>query len=100
MTSPKGLMASKNADMASFARALRTQAGELVLDKTGLSGKYDLRMEFAAVDLRTQRPAEPDSPLPSIFDALQQQLGLKLDPAKTMIEVMVIDHVDAMPTDN
>jgi len=100
MTSPTGLMAGKNADMGLLARVVRQQAGEIVLDKTGLAGTYDLRMEFAAVDLRTQRPADQDSPLPSIFDALQKQLGLNLDPAKTMIEVMVIDHVDAMPTDN
>ena len=99
-TSPTGLMAGKNAEMGLLARVIRQQTGEIVLDKTGLPGTFDFRMEFATVDLRTQRPADQDSPPPSVFDALQQQLGLKLEQAKTMIEVMVIDHVDTMPTDN
>jgi uncharacterized protein (TIGR03435 family) len=99
-TSPSGLLAGKNADMALLAREIRQQVGEIVTDKTGLSGGYDLRMQCSLTNQLTHKPFDDDSPLPSIFDALQQQLGLKLDPAKTMIEVMVIDHVDAMPTDN
>jgi uncharacterized protein (TIGR03435 family) len=99
-TSPTGLMAGKNVRMDLLARVASQQAGEIVLDKTGLVGTYDFRLEFAAIDLRTNRPADQESPLPSIFDAFQQQLGLKLEPAKTMVEVMMIDHVDAMPTDN
>jgi uncharacterized protein (TIGR03435 family) len=38
--------------------------------------------------------------LPSIFTAVQEQLGLKLEPAKVMVQVLVIDHVDSEPTEN
>jgi uncharacterized protein (TIGR03435 family) len=99
MTSPTGLMAGKNIRMDWFASAAGQQTGEIVLDKTGLSGAYDFRMEFSPVDLRTPFPSIDDSPLPSIFEALQQQLGLRLERVKTMMEVMVIDRVEK-PTEN
>jgi uncharacterized protein (TIGR03435 family) len=57
-------------------------------------------MQYATIDLRNGRPFDEDSPMPTIFDALQKQLGLKLEPTKAMIEMMVIDHVDATPTEN
>jgi uncharacterized protein (TIGR03435 family) len=50
--------------------------------------------------VRNGRPFDEDLPLPTIFDALQKQLGLKLEPTKATIEMMVIDHVDATPTEN
>lgn len=99
MTSPTGLMAGKNIRMDLLARVAGQQTGEIVLDKTGLAGTYDFRMEFSAVDLRTHLPAVEDSPRPSIFEALQQQLGLRLELVKTMIEVLVIDRVEK-PTEN
>jgi uncharacterized protein (TIGR03435 family) len=61
---------------------------------------YDIRMQYSPIDLRTGRPFNDDSPLPSIFDAVQEQLGLKLEPTKAMVEMMVIDHADATPTEN
>jgi uncharacterized protein (TIGR03435 family) len=100
MTSPQGLSAARNLGMPDFASVLRRQAGEIVIDKTGLSGEYDFRLQYSTIDLRSGLPFNDDSPLPTIFDALQQQLGLKLDPTKTMVGMMVIDHVDATPTDN
>ena len=99
MTSPTGLMAGKNIRMDLLARVAGQQTGEIVLDKTGLAGTYDFRMEFSAVDLRTHLPAVEDSPRPSIFEALQQQLGFRLELVKTMIEVLVIDRVEK-PTEN
>jgi uncharacterized protein (TIGR03435 family) len=99
-TSPNGLLAGQNADMALLARVIRQQVGEIVTDKTGLSGGYDLRMQCSLTNQLTHRPFDDDSPLPTIFDALQKQLGLKLEPTKAMIEMMVIDHVDATPTEN
>jgi len=99
MTSPTGLMAGKNVRMDWLASAAGQQTGEIVLDKTGLAGTYDFRMEFSPVNLRAHFPSVEDSPLPSISEALQQQLGLRLERVKTMIEVMVIDRVEK-PTEN
>jgi uncharacterized protein (TIGR03435 family) len=99
-TSPAaGLTAGTNAPMSSLVRVLRTTTGEIVIDKTGLSGGYDLRIQYSAVDAKG-RPFDAESPLPSIFDALPAQLGMRLEPARAVVEVMVIERVDAAPTEN
>jgi uncharacterized protein (TIGR03435 family) len=55
-------------------------------------GTYDFDLRFAAVGLGTASPDVPN--LPSIFTAVQEQLGLKLEPARAPIEVLVIDRVE------
>ena len=75
-----------------------------VVDKTGLDGTYDFTLEFAG---RFQSGAYPP-PLPDgatdtapfLFDALRQQLGLQLEEKKTKLDVLVIDHLDKIPTEN
>jgi uncharacterized protein (TIGR03435 family) len=62
-----------------------------VIDKTGLTGEYDIRLE-ATPEFRINNNPQPDDL--RIFDAIQQQLGLKLEPQKASIEVLVVDHVD------
>jgi len=61
----------------------------MVTDKTGLSGKYDFSLEW------TPESAHPETDTgTSIFTAIQEQLGLKLEPDKGSVEVLVIDHVE------
>jgi uncharacterized protein (TIGR03435 family) len=62
-----------------------------VVDETGLKGKYDFTLRW----LREDAPvaADSDSNLPPLFTALQEQLGLKVEPSKGDVEMMVIDHV-------
>jgi uncharacterized protein (TIGR03435 family) len=75
-----------------------------VVDKTGLDGTYDFTLEFAG---RLQSGAYPP-PLPDgesdtapyLFDALRQQLGLQLEERKSKLDVLVVDHVDRVPTEN
>jgi uncharacterized protein (TIGR03435 family) len=62
-----------------------------VIDKTGLTGKYEIRLE-ATPEFRINNNPQPDDL--RIFDAIQQQLGLKLEPQKAGIEVLVVDHMD------
>jgi uncharacterized protein (TIGR03435 family) len=68
-----------------------------VIDKTGLDGNYDFTLAFAP-ELPPNIPRESLPPevqnLPSIFDALKEQLGLKLEPQKGPIEYYIIDHVE------
>jgi uncharacterized protein (TIGR03435 family) len=81
------------ADMLSGPNA----ADRLVIDKTGLTGKYDLTLEYA------WRPAGAgvnDDPGLSIFDAVQQQLGLKLVDAKEPFDVVVVDRANKVPIEN
>jgi uncharacterized protein (TIGR03435 family) len=68
-----------------------------VLNKTGLTGDYDYSLEWAPE--RDGRPAPEEINAPSIFTALREQLGLKLEPQKAAIEVLVIDSAEK-PSEN
>ncbi|HLJ17191.1 MAG TPA: M56 and DUF3738 domain-containing protein [Bryobacteraceae bacterium] len=81
-----------------------------VLDKTGFTGEFDLKLSFTPDDALMRLPgfgpgdaggsrAATDSNLPNIFSALEEELGLKLVPAKGPVEVLIIDHVER-PTPN
>jgi uncharacterized protein (TIGR03435 family) len=79
--------------MADFASVLSTllAVGRMVIDKTGLSGNYDFGLKYTRAD----RPIPPsDADAPSIFTAMQEQLGLRLEPAKGPVEILVVDHVE------
>jgi uncharacterized protein (TIGR03435 family) len=76
-----------------------------VVDQTGLTGQYDFKLEFAGEVVFPGRtassvPADPGSPGPSLFTALEKQLGLKLEHRKEPLDMLVIDHVGKTPTDN
>ena len=68
--------------------------GPMVTDKTGLTDRYDLKLQWTPDDA----PAT-DNAAPSLFTAIQEQLGLKLEPAKEPVSVLVIDHIEP-PTPN
>jgi uncharacterized protein (TIGR03435 family) len=67
-----------------------------VIDKTGLSGKYDFQLQWTANENATDGPA---ANWPSLFTAIQEQLGLKLESGKGPVPFLVIDHVE-MPSGN
>jgi uncharacterized protein (TIGR03435 family) len=86
-------------------RMLANLVGRTIIDKTGYTGKLDAHLEFAPDPvLGPQGPGAPDDPGkpppdsagPSIFSALQDQLGLKLESGKGPVEVLVIDHVEKL----
>jgi uncharacterized protein (TIGR03435 family) len=77
--------------LASLVRRLSDQVSRTVLDKTGLKGSYDFKLTFAPDRGPGQPPGDSDGP--SIFTAVQEQLGLKLDAQKGPVEVLVIDSV-------
>jgi uncharacterized protein (TIGR03435 family) len=84
--------------LEAFAGTLAGFAGGPVTNRTGLTGFYDLTLHFAERNLNADPNAPPDD-APSIFTALQEQLGLKLVPEKTTVKVFVIDHIER-PTPN
>jgi uncharacterized protein (TIGR03435 family) len=105
-----GQLTAQAVPMTNLANLLSQQLHRTVLDKTGLSGKYDLELSwtpdqgadpmFKGSEGTPQRAdAAPDSSGPSIFTALQEQLGLRLQSAKGPVETIVIDHVE-MPSEN
>ncbi len=85
--------------MANLAQSLGGLAGRLVNDRTGLEGFYAFTLNFSPPRLgAAPAPAAIDD-APEIFTALQEQLGLKLQPEKTMVPVFVIDHIER-PSEN
>lgn len=82
-----------HATMAQFCARLATFAGRPVMDRTGLNGVYDLKLAFAPEGLDAAGSEARE--FPSLFTALQEQLGLRLESTKAPIEVFVIDHVEA-----
>jgi bla regulator protein blaR1 len=87
------------ADLAQFAGFLSGQAGRPVVDRTGLTGVFDIKLEFAPEppvplpDAGTDRPPN-DTAGPSIFTAVQEQLGLRLESSRGLVETLVIDHAE------
>lgn len=82
-----------NQSLKMIASMLTHLSGKPVVDKTGLKGNYDFELRYAPLE-------ETDSNLPSIFTAVQEQLGLKLEKQVVPVEMFVIDHVDRVPTEN
>jgi uncharacterized protein (TIGR03435 family) len=80
--------------LAILASVLSREAARMVVDRTGLSGFFEADIEFAA-DALTSAASER----PSFFTALEEQLGLRLEPARGPVEVLVIDRVER-PTGN
>lgn len=94
-TSGNGRFTANDLSMTDMASVLTDLARRTVIDKTGLTGKYDLTLKWSQdVDSKSTTDTGP-----SIFTALQEQLGLKLKPAKGPVETLVVDHV-AMPSEN
>jgi uncharacterized protein (TIGR03435 family) len=95
-------MSGSGITMDRLITMLASQAGRLIINKTNLAGTYDFSLKFApaANAVRpdgVQAPAEPVGP--SLFTAIQDQLGLRLESAKGPVEVLVIDSVQR-PTEN
>jgi uncharacterized protein (TIGR03435 family) len=86
---PLHRIASHNMPMFRFVMLLSRQLRQAVLDNTGLTGGYDVDLQWT----------EEDSGQ-SIFSAIQDQLGLKLEPRKSPVEILVIDKAEKVPVAN
>ena len=88
-----GKLRLQNSDMDAFAGALVSPVGRPIVNKTGIQGNYDIKLDYAPENAT-------DSTLPSIFTAIQEQLGLKLESEKVPVQMLIIDHIDKTPTEN
>ncbi len=84
-----------NSPLTDLKFLLAKETGRPVVDQTGLTGKYDFTLEYTPAD----RAATDETGRPSIFTALEEQLGLKLVPTKQPVEVLVVDSMDK-PAEN
>ena len=88
---PPGHWVATNQPAASLVGPLSRQLGRTVRDKTGLTGRYDFRLTYSP-ELTQQEGG--DSNAPSVFTALEEQLGLKLESARGPVEILVVDNAE------
>jgi len=88
-------MTATGVTLSDLAMNLTFPLDRTVINKTGLTGRYDFRLQWTPDGVAT---APTDAP-PDLFTAIEEQLGLKLQAAKGPVETLVIDHVE-QPTAN
>jgi uncharacterized protein (TIGR03435 family) len=87
--------------MAALTRMLSNKLHQPVHDNTGLEGKYDIDLSWTPDPPAAADSPEPAStPGPSVFTAIRDSLGLKLEPRKEPVEMLVIDRIERIPTGN
>lgn len=118
MSMGPGKLMVNDGTMEMFLQILSQQLGRTIVDKTGLTGSYDFTLQWtpdnaaagppssavgapgpAAPGGAMPSPPPPDASGASLFTAIQEQLGLKLEPTKAPIDVLVIDHIEK-PSEN
>jgi uncharacterized protein (TIGR03435 family) len=77
--------------MTTLVGILARNTDRVVIDETGLQGTFDVTLEWSPDQTATDKP--------SIFTAVQEQLGLKLESAREPVDVLVIDHIER-PSEN
>jgi uncharacterized protein (TIGR03435 family) len=112
-TGPSAQLVGNAQTMSELATLLGNQLNKPVVDKTGLTGKYDIQIEFTpdmsamppppGVGLEPGRATSTDSasdPGSTLEAAIQQQLGLRLVSGKAKLDVVVVDKTEKVPTEN
>jgi uncharacterized protein (TIGR03435 family) len=89
-----GITIGQGVPIGNVAGNLHSVTGYPIEDRTGLTGLYDFTLHYSPVE-----PPPPDSTEPSIYTALEQQLGLKLEKVKEHVPVLIIDSVER-PSEN
>lgn len=104
----RGKVTATGGTISMFITPLSRQLGRPIVDKTGLTGKYDFTLEWtpegpaAAPPPAAGSPSaapSPDQSGPDIFTAIQEQMGLKLESTKGPVDVIIIDHIEK-PSEN
>jgi uncharacterized protein (TIGR03435 family) len=97
-TGRSGRVQATKVSMQHFADLLGRYLGQPVTDSTGLTGVFDFTLEWSPGP--TEDPTAAGANGPSLFTALEEQLGLKLDSRKAPFEVLVVDRMEKLPTGN
>lgn len=99
LTGGRGLISIKggNDSLAVLAFELSWRLGRPVVDRTGLQGRYEIKLTWSADDGASG--TTPETSDASLFTAIQEQLGLKLEPYKGPVPVLILDHAEK-PSEN
>ena len=96
-------MIGESVPLASLAKVLFGETGRIVIDRTGIEGRFDFSLEWVpdAANMPLINGVKPEGSTegPSIFTAVQEQLGLKLESQKGPVQVFVIEHAER-PSEN
>lgn len=88
-----GILRAGGIRLDAFTRNMANAAGRIIVDRTGLTGTFDMVLRF------NPDPNNPASDLPTLFAAVQEQLGLRFDAQTAPTEVLVVDNAE-LPTEN
>jgi uncharacterized protein (TIGR03435 family) len=91
-----GMQLTGKTRMSDFASMVGYQTDRRAVDRTNLEGLFDFKLTYTYERPGVDMTAGP----PSIFQALEQQLGLKLEPVKLPMEIMIVDHTERVPVEN
>jgi uncharacterized protein (TIGR03435 family) len=98
-----GLIQVGGYTMADFAKGLSPYDGRSLIDRTGLTGTWEFELAFMPDQLPPPQPGREPPPIdpnaPPLLTAIQEQLGLKLEPTRGTMELLIVDRVDR-PTEN
>jgi uncharacterized protein (TIGR03435 family) len=109
MNGPKGRQMSGNVKLSALADSLSSFLDRPVLDMTDMQGTYVVDLEWTPDDNGPSgkfgspgegKPANDTPDGPTIFTALQEKLGLKLEARKLPVEILTVDHAEKVPTEN
>jgi uncharacterized protein (TIGR03435 family) len=91
------LITAHRAPLSQLVETLSWVTGRVVVDQTGLKGVYDFKLEWTPDDLQINEPGSASGEAASansLFAAIQEQLGLKLDPQKGPVQILVVDRAE------
>ena len=94
-TARPGLIDGRNRSVTDLVSQLTSMVGAPVVDRTGRAGRYDLKLQWTP-----DGGAAATAPELSIFTAVRELMGLRLEPSKVTIDVVVVDRVERTPTEN
>jgi uncharacterized protein (TIGR03435 family) len=87
-----GNLIATHLTMADFAYQLSRELKRPVFDKTGMAGAFDFTLHYS--------PGQDASGGPSLFTAIQETIGVRLESVREPVEVLVVDHIEKRPTEN
>jgi uncharacterized protein (TIGR03435 family) len=90
-------LTAKKSSMADLAADIARKLDRMVVDRTGIAGVYDFELRFTTDDLVS---SAGDAQAPSLFTALTDALGLRLKPERVLVDIIVVDRLERVPTDN
>jgi uncharacterized protein (TIGR03435 family) len=95
----EGKLSGTGIELDSLALSLSGEVGRMIVNKTGLTGRYSMDLKWQPDSMQAGSGAANAEALPDLFTALEEQLGLKLESTKGPVDVYVIDHVER-PSEN